>query len=246
MNHARIAFASRLCCILLAGIASASIRAGAPIDGPGQEPAPAGAPAAAPRVLRFAPETIEYGEVDHGTPVTATLTITNISNAPVTVEAIKGGCGCTTVTAPPNQPIAPGASFTVSVTMDPGTKPGMSLVKPVHVTIAGGGVQSMQIKAKVKGTPVPPAETVTLFRLPAPAGDADRADVEREQDMIIRAIDARVAKDARSGRFRMRLHRDSGMLFVHGDAADVDAVRAAVRKLPADAGVRESKGEPGA
>ena len=246
MNHARIAFASRLCCILLAGIASASIRAGAPIDGPGQEPAPAGAPAAAPRVLRFAPETIEYGEVDPGTPVTATLTITNISNAPVTVEAIKGGCGCTTVTAPTNQPIAPGASFTVSVTMDPGTKPGMSLVKPVHVTIAGGGVQSMQIKAKVKGTPVPPAETVTLFRLPAPAGDADRADVEREQYMIIRAIDARVAKDARSWRFRMRLHRESGMLFVHGDAADVDAVRAAVRKLPADAGVRESKGEPGA
>ena len=246
MNHARIAFASRLCCILLAGIASASIRAGAPIDGPGQEPAPAGAPAAAPRVLRFAPETIEYGEVDPGTPVTATLTITNISNAPVTVEAIKGGCGCTTVTAPPNQPIAPGASFTVSVTMDPGTKPGMSLVKPVHVTIAGGGVQSMQIKAKVKGTPVPPAETVTLFRLPAPAGDADRADVEREQDRLIRAIDARVATDARSGQFRMRLHRESGMLFVHGDAADVDAVRVAVRTLPADAGVRESKGEPGA
>jgi hypothetical protein len=44
----------------------------------------------------------------------------------------------------------------------------------------------------------------------------------------------------------MRLHRESGMLFVHGDAADVDAVRVAVRTLPADAGVRESKGEPGA
>jgi hypothetical protein len=197
-------------------------------------------------VLRFTPETIEYGEVEPGTPVTATLTITNISNAPVTVEAIKGGCGCTTVTAPPKQPVAPGASFTVSVTMDPGTKPGASLVKPVHVTLAGGEVQSMQIKAKVKGTPVHPAETVTLFRLPAPAGDADRANVEREQDRLIRAIDARVATDARSGQFRMRLHRESGMLFVHGDAADVDAVRVAVRTLPADAGVRESKGEPGA
>ena len=246
MKRARIAIASRLSCLLLAGIASTSVRAGAPIDGPAQEPAPAGAAAAAPRVLRFTPETIEYGEVEPGTPVTATLTITNISNAPVTVEAIKGGCGCTTVTAPPKQPVAPGASFTVSVTMDPGTKPGASLVKPVHVTLAGGEVQSMQIKAKVKGTPVHPAETVTLFRLPAPAGDADRANVEREQDRLIRAIDARVATDARSGQFRMRLHRESGMLFVHGDAADVDAVRVAVRTLPADAGVRESKGEPGA
>jgi hypothetical protein len=246
MKRARIAIASRLSCLLLAGIASTSVRAGAPIDGPAQEPAPAGAAAAAPRVLRFTPETIEYGEVEAGTPVTATLTITNISNAPVTVEAIKGGCGCTTVTAPPKQPVAPGASVTVSVTMDPGTKPGASLVKPVHVTLAGGEVQSMQIKAKVKGTPVHPAETVTLFRLPAPAGDADRANVEREQDRLIRAIDARVATDARSGQFRMRLHRESGMLFVHGDAADVDAVRVAVRTLPADAGVRESKGEPGA
>lgn len=246
MTHVPLSFASRLSCILLAGIASASAATGARADGSGQEPKPAGAAAAAPKVLRFEPETIEYGEVEPGTPVTATLTITNVSNAPITVEGIKGGCGCTTVTAPPKQPVAPGASFTVSVTMDPGTKPGVSLVKPVHVTIAGGGVQSMQIKAKVKGTPVPPAETVTLFRLPAPTGDADRADIEREQDEVIRAIDARVAPGTRSAQFRMRLHRESGMLFVHGSDSDVGAVRAAVKALPSDAGVRESQGEPGA
>lgn len=247
MNHPTTLKSARMTCILLAGLAAATAVA-APLDGAGQaSPVPAAAPAVpAPRMLSFAPETIEFGEVDPGKPVTAKLTITNVSDAPITVEGIKGGCGCTTVSAPPKEPVAPGASFTVDVTMDPGTKPGVALVKPVYVTVAGGAVESMQIKAKVKGTPVPAAEKVTLFRLPVPAGQADRASVERTQDGLIREIDARVTADARSAQFRMRLHRESGMLFVHGDAADIDAVRAAVRALPAGAGVRESQGEPGA
>ena len=43
--------------------------------------------------------------------------------------------------APPKDPVAAGASFTVDVTMDPGTKPGVALVKPVHVTM---GVISLE------------------------------------------------------------------------------------------------------
>jgi hypothetical protein len=38
----------------------------------------------------------------------------------------------------------------------------------------------------------------------------------------------------------MKLHRETGMLFVHGTVAEVDAVREAVRTLPASAGIRES------
>jgi hypothetical protein len=43
----------------------------------------------------------------------------------------------------------------------------------------------------------------------------------------------------------MRLHRESGMLFVHGTTEELDAVRAAVRALPASAGVRESHSASG-
>jgi hypothetical protein len=43
----------------------------------------------------------------------------------------------------------------------------------------------------------------------------------------------------------MRLHRESGMLFVHGTTEELDAVRAAVRALPASAGVRESRSASG-
>jgi hypothetical protein len=42
----------------------------------------------------------------------------------------------TALAAPPKDPVAAGASFTVDVTMDSGTKPGVALVEPVHVTMA--------------------------------------------------------------------------------------------------------------
>jgi hypothetical protein len=42
----------------------------------------------------------------------------------------------------------------------------------------------------------------------------------------------------------MRLHRESGMLFVHGSVEELKAVRKAVKALPADSGVRESTEAP--
>ena len=211
--------------------------------------AQAGQVATAP-VLKFSPATLELGELVIGTPGKGTLTITNASDAPITVEAIKAGCGCTKVSDPPKGPIAPGASFTVDVTLDPGTKPGVELVKPVHVLLAGGRSESMQIKAHVRpaepGTAHEVESPVALFRLPAvPADAADRAAAEAGQDGVIRAIDAGLAPGTRSPEFRMRLHRESGMLFVHGTTEELDAVRAAVRALPASAGVRESHSASG-
>ncbi|MFM8783848.1 MAG: hypothetical protein ACKOFI_01510, partial [Phycisphaerales bacterium] len=84
------------------------------------------------------------------------------------------------------------------------------------------------------------------FRLPAvPADVADRASAEAGQDAVIRAIDGGLVSGARSPEFRMRLHRESGMLFVHGTTEELDAVRSAVRALPASAGVRESRSASG-
>jgi hypothetical protein len=40
----------------------------------------------------------------------------------------------------------------------------------------------------------------------------------------------------------MRLHRESGMLFVHGSDEDIAAVRDSVRSLPSPNLVRESAG----
>lgn len=247
------------------------------------------------------------------------------------IASLKGGCGCTTITGTPTDAIAPGASFTVQVTVDPGMKTGLELKKPVHVVLADGRAQSMQVVGRVKtvvkvspdaielsapvdakaptvtlsrmdgaafkvtgatpagviamptsdkpaksfelrvdtkawekaGRPtaivlttdqadapkvaviIKASEAVTMFRLPAPEGDGDRTAIEASQDALIQRIDAGLANAERSSQFEMRLHRETGMLFVHGSEDDLDAVRAAVRALPASSSVRESKPAPG-
>jgi hypothetical protein len=80
-----------------------------------------------------------------------------------------------------------------------------------------------------------------MFRLPPATADAgSKAEIEATQDGILQRL-ARDSGDAeRSPNFRLRLHRESGMLFVHGSVEEVDSVRAAVRALPGSLGVREA------
>ena len=325
------AIALSISCVtfIATGAVNAASRAS---DNPPAGPAPAVPAPSAPTTLSFSPATLDLGEMIAGQPKTADLAITNTGDAPVTIESIKGGCGCTRVTEPPKGPIAPGASFTVQVTMDPGMKTGIALRKPVHVALAGGRVESINIVATVKtvikvtpemvdatsktagaspvvalasvdgkpfritavtpsgvidvatltapadrydlslsleawvkagrpaqivistdradapsvAVPVKSAETVSMFRLPAAPESGERqAAIESAQDALIRDIDAAMGGTPRSAQFRMRLHRETGMLFVHGSDGDIDAVREAVRALPATSGVRESAPTPG-
>ena len=201
--------------------------------------------ATAPQALRFSPAVLDLGEMTVATPKTATITVTNASDKPVTIEGIKAGCGCTKVSDPPKGPVAPGASFTLDITLDPGKKGGIELAKAVHFTLGGGTVETMQIKGRVKAdeNAGDPSEQVVLFRLPpAASGDERRGAIEAEQDALLVAIDRGLAGSARSGEFRMRLHRESGMLFVHGSGEDIAAVRDSVRSLPSPNLVRESAG----
>jgi len=281
---------------------------------------------------RLSPETLELGEMMVGRPTTVPFTVKNTSSQSITVESVKGGCGCTTVTAPPKAPIAPGESFTVEVTVDPGKRGGVDLVKPLYVAFVGGPVESVRIVGRVKAVatvtpstieateavdatrrlvveaidgarfrvtgitpvgilssptdaapssraefafdfaawdragrpasiiistdlagvaelvvPVRSTEAVLMFRLPAASGDGSaRTTVEASQDEIIRRLDEALSGEQLSSQFRMRLHRESGMLFVHGTERDVESVRGAVRALPASMGVRESQPVQGA
>ena len=312
---------------LLTGIAPPAPSAPVPAPAPAVAPAPSAA-----GVLRYEPANLDLGEMLLGSPKSMTLAITNASGAPIEIASIKGGCGCTTVSAPPAGPIAPGASFSVEITLDPGKKAGVELVKPLHVVLADGRIDTTQIRARVKvvvsvspeaidlsreprsadsivlesvdgaafrilgatpagvlrlprsdeaakrfelsldraafeaagrpssiliatdrdgarelAVPVKAAEAVALFRLPPAAPDAaDRTALEAAQDGIVRTIDEGLPSSSRSERFRMRLHRESGMLFVHGSESEVAAIRAAVRALPTSSGVRESHDAGGA
>ncbi len=288
------------------------------------------APAAAPS-LRFAPETLDLGEMISGQPKTGKLTVTNLTNAPLSIVKIVGACGCTTIAGTPTQPVAAGGSFTVQITVDPGAKTGVDLVKAVHFQFdqsAGSSqpqVQSMNVRGHVKTVvrvspdvvdatilpegadaivtlesvdklsfaitaiepssfvqvpegsraehrltldwkkwvtagrpakltvttnktdattlviPIRAAPAVAMFRLPAASAESpQRIAIERSQDAVILAIDAGFAGSAHSGEFSVKIHRETGMLFVHGTQADVATVRATIAALPVTDGVRES------
>jgi hypothetical protein len=109
--------------------------------------------------------------------------------------------------------------------------------RPANIT-----VQTDRPDARELVVPVKFADAVAMFRLPA--AELGRKGVEALQDSLLQEIDARLGDSPRSSQFRMRLHRESGMLFVHGTNDDLDSVRAAVRSLPSSSGVRESVAPP--
>ena len=314
------------------GISSLPAAASTPPDASGDSTAErASEEAPTPSAIRVAPETLEFGEMVVGRPKMVPFTVKNTSTQPITVESVKGGCGCTTVGALPRGPIAPGESFTVEVTVDPGKRGGIDLVKPLYVAFVGGPVESVRIVGRVKAVasvtpstieaaeaedatrrlvveaidggrfrvtsvtpggvltfprdaaaatrvelsfdfaaweragrpasivistdlagssellvPIRSAEAVSMFRLPSASGDdSARTALEHGQDQIILMIDEALETEALSSHFRMRLHRESGMLFVHGTERDLESVRLVVRGLPPALGVRESQPTPG-
>lgn len=99
---------------------------------------------------RCTPETLELGELTVGTPKTVRLTVTNNGKSDITVESMKAGCGCTKISDAPKTPIAPGASFTVDVTVDPGKKGGVDLSKTMTVVFVGGQTEAITIKGRVR------------------------------------------------------------------------------------------------
>ena len=109
--------------------------------------------------------------------------------------------------------------------------------RPANITI-----QTDRSDARELAIPVKFADAVAMFRLPA--AELGRKGQEALQDSLLHEIDARIGESARSSQFRMRLHRESGMLFVHGTIGDLELVRAAVRSLPSSSGVRESVAPP--
>ncbi|MFO0826755.1 MAG: DUF1573 domain-containing protein [Phycisphaerales bacterium] len=287
-------------------------------------PAPTAPPAtAAAPAIAFSPAALDLGEMIAGKPKSGTVTVKNITGAPLHIEKVVASCGCTTVTGAPTEAVPAGGSFTLEITVDPGMKTGVDLAKSVNFAIEGAAAQSLSVRGHVKTVvrvlpdtldasaapegaatvvtlesvdgkpfkiasiepdiaanvpegseakhsltidwkrwknagspakftvstdkddahtlliPIKAAPAVVMFRVPAaPPESADRAALETAQDDVIHAIDASLATN-RSPGFTVKLHREAGMLFVHGTDADVARVRAAIAALPPSALVHE-------
>jgi hypothetical protein len=133
MTRSSLLATAGLSVVILAGFAW--LVAGAP--GPeGEAAAPPGSTSPRPAPLRVEPGALDLGDLVPGQPKASTVTLTNTSDAPVRLAGAVPSCGCTAATWS-KEPIAPGASTTVEVSMVAGDMQGEVLAKTVTFLVAG-------------------------------------------------------------------------------------------------------------
>jgi ankyrin repeat protein len=98
--------------------------------------------------IRFEPDPLDLGEMTADVAKTGTVRIVNTSDSPVTITKAVPGCGCTTL-GWPKEPIAPGASADVDITLKPGPKQGVTLRKRVTFQLDGQPSQILQVQGNV-------------------------------------------------------------------------------------------------
>ena len=71
------------------------------------------APTDITKVLKFTNDNYDMGKIVTGKPTEFTVDVENISNAPVTLDNVMVGCGCTTPKYTKGQVVAPGGHVSV-------------------------------------------------------------------------------------------------------------------------------------
>ncbi|MGA1267397.1 MAG: DUF1573 domain-containing protein, partial [Phycisphaerales bacterium] len=126
---------------------------------------PSQAPVSNATVLKIEPEVLDLGEMVVDTTLTGKVKLTNVSDKPITVMKAITSCGCTTAGVP-KEPIAPGASVEVDISLKAGPKPGQNLSKRVTFQIEGYAPAMMTVQGQV-----PAYVSITPDVLQAPADD---------------------------------------------------------------------------
>jgi len=98
--------------------------------------------------IRFEPDPLDLGEMTADIAKTGKVTLVNTSDQPVTITKAIPGCGCTTL-GWPKDPIPPGGSADIDVTLKPGAKQGVKLRKRVTFQIEGHQSQILQVVGDV-------------------------------------------------------------------------------------------------
>lgn len=115
--------------------------------------------------IKFAKDIHDYGNVEYGGNGQCTFEFTNTGNAPLIISNAKGSCGCT-VPSWPKEPVAPGATASLSVKYD--TKRPGAINK--SVTITSNASNSPTKVVRIKGTVKPkPTSGVPVNNAGAPA-----------------------------------------------------------------------------
>ncbi len=106
--------------------------------------------------FQFEDEVLDYGKIEKGSNGVRVFKFTNIGNAPLIVEQVKGSCGCTVPTKP-EAPIMPGETGEISVKYDTNRVGGFSKT----VTITSNALEPVK-RVKIKGIVLKPAENSAI------------------------------------------------------------------------------------
>lgn len=109
-------------------------------------------------VIEFNKEIHDYGMVEYAGNGTCEFVITNTGTEPLIIQSAKASCGCT-VPSYPKEPIAPGASATITVKYD--TKRPGSINKSIKITsnAVNANEKVIQIKGQVQQQAENPIQT---------------------------------------------------------------------------------------
>ena len=113
-------------------------------------------------VSKFNKETIDFGKIKQGIPAKGTFVVTNISDAPLIIEAANPTCGCT-ISDYTKSPIAPGKTGEINATYNAANVGHFEK----HLTVKFAGVDEM--KTITFTGDVLSAEEFDKLQAPAPA-----------------------------------------------------------------------------
>ena len=116
--------------------------------------------------IEFDKDTHDYGEVKFGGNGQCSFEFKNTGNEPLVIQNAKGSCGCT-VPSYPKEPIAPGATATITVKYD--TKRAGAINK--NVTITSNAVNLPTTVLRIKGNVLPEPTTGAPVDTTGPANN---------------------------------------------------------------------------
>ena len=115
---------------------------------PGAAPTRPGAAINEPPVIEFDPPIADIGEMIADVAETLVVKIRNVSDKPVRISKAIPGCGCTVPTWP-KDPIPPGGVAETEITLKPGSKQGIKLVKKVTYQIEDHAPVTLTVQGDV-------------------------------------------------------------------------------------------------
>ena len=108
----------------------------------------AGLPTEALSDIVLEPAKLDLGRMQPGVPKTGIVKLTNHGSNSVQIKKAIPGCGCTTPTWP-REPIGPGETAEIEITLKPSTKQGQRLNKKVTLEMMAGPPHSITVAGEV-------------------------------------------------------------------------------------------------